>query len=65
MGAVWWNGVGSFRVWLSSARESKRRVWRSAHVKGGGPKRGQRSKERGGAGERYLEAQGMEVCRRE
>ena len=43
---------------------SKRRAWRGAHVKGGGPKRGQRSREGGGAGERHLEAQGMEICRR-
>lgn len=50
---------------MSSARESKRRVWRGARVKGGGPKRGQRSRETGGAAERYLEAQGMEICRRE
>lgn len=65
LGALWWNGVGSFRVWLSSARESKRRARKGAHVKGGGPKRGQRSREGGRAGERHLEAQGMEICRRE
>ena len=45
---------GSFRVWLRSPRKCERRA-----------ERGQRSREGGGAGERYLEARGMESCRRE
>lgn len=54
----------SLSVWLSSPRESERKARRGAHVTGGGPKRGQRSREGGGAGDRYLEANRMEICRR-
>lgn len=58
------NGVGSFRVWLSSARGNSKRS-QEVHIKEEDPRGDRESRRGGGAGEGHLEAQGMEVCRRE